>query len=100
MGTATVTIPADTTPGTVAVDAKTGEIVKLSVPTEDGMTVKLVGSANLVLEDRSKNFTDTRNHWAEDAIDFATAHEMFSGTSDTTFTPDSPMTRAMLMRCV
>ncbi|PWM51309.1 MAG: hypothetical protein DBX60_07210 [Bacillota bacterium] len=97
VGTATVTIPADTTPGTVAVDAKTGEIVKLSVPTEDGMTVKLVGSANLVLEDRSKNFTDTRNHWAEDAIDFATAHEMFSGTSDTTFTPDSPMTRAMLM---
>lgn len=97
VGTATVTIPADTTPGTVAVDTKTGEIVKLSVPTEDGMTVKLDGSANLVLEDRSKNFTDTRNHWAEDAIDFATAHEMFSGTSDTTFTPDSPMTRAMLM---
>lgn len=97
VGTATVTIPADTTPGTVAVDAKTGEIVKLSVPTEGGMTVKLDGSANLVLEDRSKNFTDTNNHWAEDAIDFATAHEMFSGTSDTTFTPDSPMTRAMLM---
>ena len=97
VGTAIVTIPADTTPGTVAVDAETGEIVKLSVPTEDGMTVKLDGSANLVLEDRSKNFTDTNNHWAEDAIDFATAHGMFSGTSATTFTPDSPMTRAMLM---
>ena len=97
VGEATVTIPADVDYGMVAVDAETGEIVKLSVPTEDGMTVKLDGSANLVLEDRSKNFTDTRNHWAEDAIDFATAHEMFSGTSDTTFTPDSPMTRAMLM---
>lgn len=97
VGTATVTIPADVDYGMVAVDSKTGEIVKLSVPTEDGMTVKLDGSANLVLEDRSKDFTDTNSHWAEDAIDFATAHELFSGTSDTTFTPDSPMTRAMLM---
>lgn len=97
VGTATVTIPADVDYGMVAVDADTGEIVRLSVPTEDGMAVKLDGSANLVLVDNAKNFTDTRNHWAEDAIDFATAHEMFSGTSDTTFTPDSPMTRAMLM---
>lgn len=97
VGEATVSIPADVTPGTVAVDAKTGKIVKLSVPTEDGLTVKLDGSADLILVDNSKGFTDTRNHWAEDAIDFATAHEMFSGTSETTFTPDAPMTRAMLM---
>lgn len=96
VGTATVTIPADTTPGTVAVDAKTGEIVKLSVPTEDGLTVKLDGSADLVLVDKSKDFTDTRNHWAEDAIDFATAHGMFGGTSATTFTPDGSMTRGMI----
>ncbi len=96
VGTATVTVPADVTPGTVAVDAKTGEIVKLSVPTEDGLTVKLDGSADLVLLDNSKDFTDTRNHWAEDAIDFATAHEMFNGTSATTFSPDSTMTRGMI----
>lgn len=61
------------------------------------MTVKLAGSAELVLVDRSRNFDDTRNHWAKDAINFVTAHELFSGTSDTAFTPDSPMTRAMLM---
>ncbi len=96
VGTTTVTIPADTTPGTVAVDAKTGEIVKLSVPTEDGILVKLDGSADLVLVDKSKDFTDTRNHWAEDAIDFATAHGMFGGTSDTTFSPDRTMTRGMI----
>lgn len=97
VGEATVTIPANVDYGMVAVDANTGEIVKLSVPTEDGMTVKLDGSADLVLVDNAKDFTDTRNHWAEDAIDFATAHELFAGTSETTFTPDSPMTRAMLM---
>lgn len=94
---AVVTIPADVDYGTVAVDAKTGEVVKLSVPTKDGMTVKLDGSAELVLVERSLDFTDTNNHWAEDAIDFATAHELFAGTSDTTFSPDSSMTRAMLM---
>lgn len=97
VGEAVVTIPADVDYGMVAADADTGEIVKLSVPTEDGMTVKLDGSAELVLVDRSLDFTDTNGHWAEDAIDFATAHELFAGTSDTTFTPDSPMTRAMLM---
>lgn len=97
VGTATVTIPADVDYGMVAVNADTGEIVKLSVPTEDGMAVKLDGSAKLVIVDNAKAFDDTRDHWAEDAIDFATAHELFAGTSATTFTPDSPMTRAMLM---
>ena len=97
VGEAVVTIPADVDYGMVAVDADTGEVVKLSVPTREGMTVKLDGSADLVLVDRSRDFTDTRGHWAEDAIDFATAHELFSGTSDTTFAPDSTMTRAMLM---
>lgn len=97
VGTATVTIPADVDYGMVAVDAETGEIVKLSVPTEDGMTVKLDGSAELVLVDNVKDFADTSGHWAQDGVDFATAHELFSGTSATTFAPDSPMTRAMLM---
>ena len=50
-----------------------------------------------MLVDRSRDFTDTKGHWADDAIDFATAHELFSGTGETTFSPDSPMTRAMLM---
>ena len=97
VGEAVVTIPADADYGMVAVDARTSEVVKLSVPTRDGMTVKLDGSAELVLVDRSRDFTDTKDHWAEDAIDFATAHELFAGTSDTTFSPDSSMTRAMLM---
>lgn len=97
VGEAVVIIPADVDCGTVAVDTDTGEVVKLSVPTKEGMTVKLADSAELVLVDRSRNFDDTRNHWAKDAINFATAHELFSGTSDTAFTPDSPMTRAMLM---
>lgn len=94
--TATVTLPVEVTPGTVAVDARTGEVVKLSAPTEAGMAVKLDGSAELILEDRSKAFTDTDGHWAKNAIDFTTAHALFNGTSDTTFAPNQPMTRGMV----
>ena len=83
--------------GTVAVDAESGEVVKLSVPTEGGLLVKLDGSAELTLVDNAREFSDTNGHWAENAIDFATAHEMFAGTSETTFSPDDTMTRAMLM---
>lgn len=97
VGAAIVSIPAQVDYGVVAMDAATGEIIKLSFPTEDGMLVKVESSVDLVLVDNAKDFTDTRNHWAEDAIDFATAHELFAGTTETTFTPDSPMTRAMLM---
>lgn len=94
--TATVTIPVTVTPGMVAVNARTGEIVKLSAPTGDGMAVKLDASADLILEDRSKAFADTDSHWGKSAIDFATAHALFNGTSDTTFAPDEPMTRGMV----
>lgn len=99
VGTATVTIPASVDYGMVAVDAKTGEVVKLSVPTEGGMMVKLDGSTELLLVHNAKEFTDTTDHWAKDAIDFASAHELFGGTDTTKalFSPDAPMTRAMLM---
>lgn len=94
---ATVTIAAAVTPGTVAVDARTGEIIMLSVPTADGLKVRLDHSANIVLEDRSKAFSDADGHWAENAIAFVSAHRLFNGTGENTFNPQLPMTRAMLM---
>jgi uncharacterized repeat protein (TIGR02543 family) len=95
---ATVTIPADLGSGIVAMDADTGEIIMLSVLTDDGMAIKLDGSTNIVLVDNSKDFDDVGdNHWASDAVDFATSHELFNGTSEDSFSPNSDMTRAMLM---
>lgn len=97
-GSTAVTIPSSAvTPGTVAVDAKTGEIIKLSVPTESGLAVRLNGSTDIILEDRSKDYVDADSHWAADSIDFVTAHGMFSGTSEDSFSPEAPMTRAMMM---
>ena len=92
-----VTVPIDADYGMVAVDADTGEIVSLSVPTEDGLMVNVDGTMNLVIVDNAKDFKDTNGHWAEDAIDFAAAHEFFAGVTEDTFAPDSPMTRAMLV---
>ena len=88
------------TPGTVAVivyEDGTEEIVPTSVITEDGVVLTLDGSATVKVIDNSKDFSDTNGHWAEDAIDFVTAREMFNGTTTTIFAPGSTMTRAMLM---
>ena len=92
-----VIVPVDVDYSMVAVDADTGEIVSLSVPTEDGLVVKVDGTMDLVIVDNAKEFEDTNGHWAEDAIDFATAHEFFAGVTEDTFAPDSPMTRTMLI---
>ena len=42
-------------------------------------------------------FTDIHNHWAKDDIDFVVARELFDGTSLTTFSPNTPMTRGMFV---
>ena len=94
---AKVTVPVKANSGTVAVDAKTGEVIKLSIPADDGLSLKLDNSADLIVMNKSRNFADTKGHWALNGIDFATSHELFAGTGSETFEPDNSMTRAMLM---
>ena len=100
-GSVKVEIPVErVTSSTVAVIVKADgseELVKTSVITGDGVALKLDGNATVKIIDNAKNFADTNGHWAEDAIDFVTAREMFAGTSATTFTPNANMTRAQLM---
>ena len=85
--------------GTVAVLVHpdgTEEIVKNSLPTENGIRLKLDGSATVKIVDNSKDFADTQNHWAKDAIDFVSARELVNGMSATIYAPDSSTTRAQL----
>ncbi len=42
-----------------------------------------------------KSFTDISGHWAKSYIDFVTEREIFVGTGDNAFSPDTGMTRAM-----
>ena len=86
-------------PGTVAVLVHadgTEEILKASVPTEGGIRLTVDGSATVKIVDNSKDFIDTRNHWAKDAIDFVSARELVNGMSDSIYAPDNSTTRAQL----
>lgn len=42
-------------------------------------------------------FTDITSHWAKEDIEFVVRHGMFGGTSDTTFSPNTAMTRGMFV---
>ena len=86
-------------PGTVAVLVHadgTEEIVKNSVPTEDGIQLTVNGGATVKIVDNFKDFADTRNHWAKDAIDFVSARGLVNGMSATIYAPNNSTTRAQL----
>ena len=86
-------------PGTVAVLVHpdgTEEIVKNSLPTEDGIQLTVNGGATIKIVDNSKDFADTRNHWAKDAIDFVSARGLVNGMNDSIYAPNASTTRAQL----
>lgn len=86
-------------PGTVAVLVHpdgTEEILKDSVPTEDGIRLTVDGSATVKIVDNSKDFIDTRNHWAKDEINFVASRELFKGVTEEHFGVERTMTRAMV----
>ena len=86
-------------PGTVAVLVHpdgTEEILKDSIPTEDGIRLTVDGSATVKIVDNSKDFIDTQNHWAKDEIDFVSARELVNGISATRYAPNATATRAQL----
>ena len=85
--------------GTVAVLVHpdgTEEVVKNSLPTENGIQLTVNGGATVKVVDNSKDFADTQNHWAKDAIDFVSARGLVNGMNETTYAPDSSTTRAQL----
>lgn len=98
----TVTIPTRTepTPGQVAVILHpdgTQEIVKTSLSTEGGVSVTLDDSVILQVVDNTPSFVDVpASNWAKDAITFVTSREIFNGTGNNTFSPNSDMSRAMV----
>lgn len=73
------------------------EILQKSFPDGEGMLVLVEESCTVKLEDRTRQFSDTRGHWGEEAITFASARGLFQGTGEDTFSPDRPLTRAMLV---
>ena len=99
-GETKIEIPVDNVnTGTVAVIVHpdgTEEIVKNSLPTEDGIQLTVNGGATVKIVDNSKDFIDTRSHWAKDAIGFVSARGLVNGMSATIYAPNASTTRAQL----
>ena len=74
----------------------TEEIVKGSVVTETGVALRAEGDVRLKVIDNAKRFNDMANHWAKDAVEFASSRELFNGVGNDAFGPDLSMTRGMV----
>ena len=86
-------------PGTVAVIVHpdgTEEIIKDSIPTENGVQLTVSGGATVKIMDNSKDFGDIQSHWAKDAIDFVSARGLVNGINPTLYSPNASATRAQL----
>ena len=99
-GETKVEIPvSNATPGTVAVLVHpdgTEELLKDSIPTENGIQLTVNDGATVKIVDNSKNFIDTQDHWAKDAIDFVSARGLVNGMTATSYAPNNSTTRAQL----
>lgn len=87
-------------PSIVAVRIKadgTGQIMKNTVPTRDGIAVRVDSGDMLKILDNRKTFADMGDHWATDAAAFVSSRELFLGTTPGIFSPGAKMTRGMLV---
>lgn len=97
-----VEIPVENpTPGTVAVLVNpdgSEEVLRTCVTTDTGVLATLNSGDTIKIVDNSVDFVDVPNtHWASDYVDFAASRGLFSGTSANTFSPDTAMTRGMIV---
>lgn len=101
IGGVTLTVPITSiSPGVVAMlinDDGTRQVIRKSVAGESSIIIPLNGSAKLEIRDNAKSFEDvTAGDWYKNAVAFVTAHELFNGTGNNTFSPKVSMTRGML----
>lgn len=104
-------------PGTVTSTAEDGTVTTITTQADGTVSTKVVSpqkDVSLRVQNRAgqtlvnisiphnagkgKPFRDVpSSHWSKSSVDKATALNLFSGTSTDSFSPDDPMTRAMLV---
>lgn len=72
-------------------------ILKTALLAGGHITVSVPDGATVHIRDNEKIFQDVQGHWAESAISFVAARELFSGETSSAFAPEDSMSRAMLM---
>ena len=88
----------------VYVDDK-GKVEWLTNSSYDAVNKKMIFATNHLsvygvgykADTASTKFTDVGGHWAKDDIAFVVSRGLFSGTSTTTFSPNTAMTRGMFV---
>ncbi|MDG0792228.1 DUF4073 domain-containing protein [Cohnella ginsengisoli] len=75
-----------------------GSKVFIGFATDASGTMKYIAPSGKTVqfEANPKAFRDIATHWGKSYIDFVTEREIFVGTNERTFSPDTGMTRAML----
>ena len=108
-GTATLSIPCTPAKGEAAggfyavyVDGK-GKLNRIADSSYDANSGSMIFSTNhfsvygVGYTAPSAKLTDIKKHWAKESIDYVVGRGLLSGTSETTFAPDTAMTRGMLV---
>lgn len=111
LGTGSATLSIPSTPGkneaagylyAVYVDGA-GKINRIADSTYDANSGSVIFSTNhfsvygVGYTAPSAKFSDIGSHWAKESIDYVVGRGLLSGTSKTTFAPNSAMTRGMLV---
>jgi len=75
-----------------------GSKVFIGFATDVSGTMKYIAPSGKTVQFQAnpKAFGDIATHWGKSYIDFVTEREIFVGTNERTFSPDTGMTRAML----
>jgi len=89
---ATSTTPTGPTGPTGPGQAEPNKPTKPTEPTTPGMKPEPPVTA----PDAPAKMTDTAGHWGKNAIDYVVGRGLFTGITETTFSPDTEMTRAMV----
>ncbi len=97
--------PSDPEPTVETVTTEAGNTATVTTQTDGGKEIEVktpsgetVAKVDLPADPGAgKKFEDVKeNDWFEKSVDSATAYGLFNGTSETKFSPNSPMTRGML----
>ncbi len=82
-------------------DGKGGNIF-IGFAADIGGEMKYIAPKNkaILFKENPKSFKDISGHWAKAYIDFVTERELFLGTVNNAFSPDTGMTRAMFVAVI
>ncbi|MGE4214222.1 MAG: heme-binding Shp domain-containing protein [Anaerotignaceae bacterium] len=70
---------------------------KLDTATAQSGNADFIKTIKTGTTSKEEGFTDVSSHWAKTDIESVVAKKLFSGTTDTTFSPDTAMSRGMFV---